>query len=119
MAKSPKVENSWGKLVTVASRCQRPARMRSWLTKVLSFSETCPLPPEAGMPLEEVPGLLPPEEAGLPLPPEAGFPFHVVRCCASIFDLQYCVWQNLSSFLNGVARYRHEPWILRTSPLCF
>ena len=70
------------------------------------------------MPLEEVPGLLPPEEAGLPLPHEAGFPFHVVRCCASIFDLQYCVWLNLSSFLNGVARYRHEPWILWTSPLC-
>ena len=42
MAKSPKVENSSGKLVTVASRCQWPARMRSWLKKVLSFSESCP-----------------------------------------------------------------------------
>jgi len=55
------------------------------------------------------PGLLPPEEAGLPLPPEACFPFHVVRCCASIFDLQYCGWKNFSSFWNGVDRYRHEP----------
>lgn len=71
-----------------------------------------------GMPSDEEHGPLP-AMAGLPLPPVASFPIHGVRCFASFFVRQNCGCKNLSSVGNGLLRHSHEPWISRTSPLCF